>query len=168
MSLLGSDVPPPEHLGPVGGYLISDAFSWCRGEVIFSNGSEVSVVSPPRLLEAVRPWTSRRSRSLDVLGRAVLGPAEATQTTNGGGNPRLRTAFDETAPSATDAANAQRVVVVTDAPASGTAITKALTALGVECVKISEPKTDFTAAEQLAAVARGAGADRCGGRGGRR
>jgi hypothetical protein len=43
---------------------------------------------------------------------------------------------------------------VTDVPASGTAITKALASRGVEAVTISEPVTGFTsAAEQLAAVA---------------
>ena len=160
VSLSLDDVPPPEHLGPIGAYLASEDFAAAsRGQIMFSNGAEVAWVVPPQLLEMARTTDiGSLPRLLEVLVPTVLAPAEAAQASNGGGNPRLRTAFDEPAPGATAAANAQRAVVVTDLPASGAAITKALTARGVECVTIAQPATGFTpAAEQLAAVTRDSG-----------
>ncbi len=90
-------VPPPEHLGPVGAYLAGESFSeWCRGQVMFSNGAEIAWVVPPRLLEMARTADVKSlPHLLDALGPAVFGPAEATQASNGGGNPRVGTAFDE-------------------------------------------------------------------------
>ena len=159
VSLSLDDVPPPEHLGPIGAYLASDDFAaGSRGQIMFSNGAEVAWVVPPQLLEMARTTDiGSLPRPAGAARPTVLAPAEAAQASNGGGNPRLRSVFDESAPSATAAANAQRAVIVTDIPASGAAITKALTSRGVECVTIVEPKTDFTAAEQLAAVASESG-----------
>ena len=95
---LGS-MPPPEHLGPVGAYLASEAFSWCTGEVIFSGGSELALITPPRLLEVCR---TRDVRSLPHALEAVVPKAfvtaEAAQATNGGSNPRFPGVFDETVP----------------------------------------------------------------------
>ncbi len=160
VSLSLDDVPPPEHLGPIGAYLAGEDFAaGCRGQIMFSNGAEVAWVVPPQLLEVARTTgVGSFPRVLEMLVPTVLAPAEAAQASNGGGNPRLRGAFDEPGPSASPTADAQRAVVVTDAPASGTAITKALTSRGVECVTITQPATAFTpAAEQLAAVARDSG-----------
>ena len=47
-------VADPEDLGPLGAYLVGDAFGWCTGRVLFAGGSEVAVVDEPRLLEVVR------------------------------------------------------------------------------------------------------------------
>jgi hypothetical protein len=156
VSLSLDAVPPPEHLGPIGAYLAGEDFAaGCRGQVMFSNGAELAWVVPPRLLEVVRTTdVGSLPRLLEMLGPTVLAPAEAAQASNGGGNPRLGTAFDEPAPSAGSAAHGTRVVVVTDDPESGNAITKTLTSRGAECVTVAQPATRFTeAAEQLAAVA---------------
>ena len=115
---------------------------------------------PPQLLEMARTTdVGSLPRLLEMLVPTVLAPAEAAQASNGGGNPRLRAAFDEPASGRElPPRTRRRAVVVTDVPASGAAITKALTARGVECVTIAEPATGFTpAAEQLAAVARESG-----------
>lgn len=156
---LGMGFPPPEDLGPVGAYLASETFSWCNGQVIFSNGSEVTWVAPPRVLEAVRgAEVESLPHVLDTVGPAVLAPAESAQVTNGGGNPRLGNLFDETAPGQ-GPADARRCVVVADSPEWRAAITDALTARGVECVGDAAGARGFAgAAEQLAAIARDAGA----------
>ena len=100
VSLGLASVPPPEHLGPIGAYLAGETFSsWARGQIVFSNGAEVAWVVPPRLLEVAR--TSDVGSLLAVLesfGSKVLAPAEAAQASNGGGNPRLGTAFADGAP----------------------------------------------------------------------
>jgi NAD(P)-dependent dehydrogenase (short-subunit alcohol dehydrogenase family) len=166
---LATGIPPPEHLGPIGAYLASDVFSWCNGQVIFSNGSEVAWVAPPRLLEAARASdVESLPHVLDALGPMVLAPAETTQATSGGANPRLGAVFDEPAATTSPATGVGRCVVVTDSPDWGAAIGEALTARGVECIGVGaglrtvartpEVARGFVgAAEQLAGVARDSG-----------
>ncbi len=154
-----ASVPPPEHLGPVGAYLAGETFSsWARGQIMFSNGAELAWVAPPRLLEVAR--TSEVGSLLSVLESftgKVLGPAEAAQGSNGGGNPRLGSAFVD-GPAEGGASVASRAVIVTDVPAWGTRLTEALASRGVECVTIDAPATTFaTASEQLAATASASG-----------
>jgi NAD(P)-dependent dehydrogenase (short-subunit alcohol dehydrogenase family) len=159
VSLALSAVPPPEHLGPIGAYLAGDEFSsWSRGQIMFSNGGEVAWVVPPRLLEVVRTdGVASLPSLLDAFGPAVLAPAEAAQATNGGGNPRAGTAFDDAAPDA--ATGAGRCVLVTDHADWREPVADALAVRGFECVPGPEqPATGFAgAAEQLDAVAREAG-----------
>ena len=148
-------VPPPEHLGPVGAYLAGDEFSaWSTGEVMFSNGAEVAWVVPPRLLEVAR--TSEVGSLVHVLaavGGQVLAPAEATQGTSGGGNPRLGAAFTEV-PGAPVGSRVARAVIVSDVPAWAARLGEALSARGVEYVTVGQPETDFGGAStQLAKVA---------------
>jgi NAD(P)-dependent dehydrogenase (short-subunit alcohol dehydrogenase family) len=153
-------VPPPEHLGPVGAYLAGDAFSsWARGEIMFSNGAEIAWVVPPRLLEVARTRdVGSMLALLESFGSKVLVPAEAAQASNGGGNPRLGTAFADVG-AAGGRSVASRAVVVTDVAAWGTALTESLRARGVECTTIDDPARGFTAAsEQLASTASASGA----------
>jgi len=166
---LGAGVPPPEHLGPVGAYLASDRFSWCNGQVMFSNGSEIAWVAPPHLLEvAPTDDIAALPALLEALGPIALLPAEAAQATNGGGNPRVGALSGRPAPASHGAARAARCAIVTDSPAWGEALAAAVTARGAECVGVGawqgsrpgplEPARDFApAAEQLASVA-----DSCG------
>ena len=82
---LGS-MPPPENLGPVGAYLASEEFSWCRGQIIFSGGAELAWLGPPRLLEV------SRSREVDLpaapAGRGHSGRLRAGR--GGAGEQRWR------------------------------------------------------------------------------
>lgn len=164
-------VPPPEHLGPIGAYFAGEELSaWCRGQIMFSNGAEVTWVAPPRLLE-VAPTRSVASlpHLLDALGPAVLAPAEAAQASTGGGNPRVSAALPEPATDTSPGVPAAaRCVVVTDSAVWGAALAGALGARGVECVGIGawrgraagsdEVATGFAgAADQLAHVAREVG-----------
>lgn len=156
---LGTGVPPPEHLGPVGAYLASDTFAWCNGQVLFSNGSEITWVAPPRLLEAIRTVeVDSLAHVLETFGPAVLAPAEAAQATNGGGNPRLGAVFDEPAPESRPGSQARRCVVVTDAAPWGAALGAALEARGVECVGVgawsASGSSPAAPARGFAAVAR--------------
>jgi NAD(P)-dependent dehydrogenase (short-subunit alcohol dehydrogenase family) len=159
VSLGLASVPPPEHLGPIGAYLAGETFSkWARGQIVFSNGAEAAWVVPPRLLEVAR--TSDVGSLLAVLesfGSKVLTPAEAAQVSNGGGNPRLGTAFADGAPDG-GASAASRAVIVSDDAEHAAKLRAALGARGVECIDIDKPETGFTAAsEQLAAVSAESG-----------
>ncbi len=166
---LGS-MPPPEHLGPVGAYLAGDEFSWCNGQVIFSGGSELALITPPRLLEVCR---SRDVASLphaleSIIPKAFV-TAEAAQATNGGSNPRFPRAFDEPATDAgAGAPGGGNCVLVTDDPSWGTAVRDALGSQGVKCMGVgalledqllsAEIAQGFAAvADQLARAARDAG-----------
>ncbi|MCM3926275.1 SDR family NAD(P)-dependent oxidoreductase, partial [Frankia sp. AiPs1] len=48
-----SAMPQPAHMAPAAARLASEEFGWCRGRVLFSAGSELSLIAPPRLVEAV-------------------------------------------------------------------------------------------------------------------
>jgi NAD(P)-dependent dehydrogenase (short-subunit alcohol dehydrogenase family) len=172
LSLAIAAMPTPEQLGPVGAYLGSDAFSWSTGNVIFSNGSEVAPVEPPRLLEAVRTsGVASLAHVLDVAVPAAFIPAEAAQESNGASNGRFAAVFDEAvfdeavfdetepAPSAAPG-RIQSCLVVTDDPRWESAVSDALAARGVKTVGIGAGPvaTDFAGvAEQLARAARDAG-----------
>jgi NAD(P)-dependent dehydrogenase (short-subunit alcohol dehydrogenase family) len=160
VSLGLASVPPPEHLGPIGAYLAGEEFSsWARGEIMFSNGAEVAWVVPPRLLEVAR--TSDVGSVLAVLesfGSKVLAPAEAAQASNGGGNPRLGTAFADGVLGEGSASATGRAVVVSDVPAWSAKLTAVLAERGVVSTTIDAPATTFTAAsEQLAACGDASG-----------
>jgi hypothetical protein len=155
VSLGLASVPPPEHLGPIGAYLAGETFaSWARGQIMFSNGAEVAWIVPPRLLEAARTSdVGSLLAVLDSFGPKVLVPVESAQFSNGGGNPRLGTAFADGAPDG-GAAASSRAVVVSDQPERAAKLRAALAARGVECVDIDAPETSFTgASNQLAAAA---------------
>ncbi len=162
LSLAIAAMPSPEQLGPVGAYLGSDEFSWSSGNIIFSNGSEVAPIAPPRLLEVARTTdVAAVAHVLDTVIPAAFVPAEAAQQTNGASNGRFAEVFDESAPPpGPAAAGARSCLVVTDDPQWESALRDALAARDVACVGIAAgpPATDFTgAAAQLGQAARDAG-----------
>jgi len=130
-------MPGPEDLGPLGAYLVSDGFGWCRGQVLFAGGSEVAVVDEPRLLEVVR---SDEVVSLaGVLGAVIpraFATAETNQASAGGGNPRFGPIFDEPAPADVASAHVRSCAVVTDRPLLATSLTTALEARAVTCHRV--------------------------------
>jgi hypothetical protein len=72
---------------------------------------------------------------IDRVVPTAFATAETAQATNGGGNPRLRGAFEEAGPDADRAASvATRCLLVSDVAAVRDAVTNALSARGVECV----------------------------------
>jgi len=161
LSLALASMPSPEQLGPVGAYLGSDAFSWSSGNIIFSNGSELAPIAPPRLLEVARTAdVAALAHVFDSVIPAAFVPAEAAQETNGASNGRFTGVFDETAPTpGPGASGARSCLVVTDDARWESALRDALGARGVKCVGIGadRPATDFAgAAEQLGRAARDA------------
>lgn len=156
-------VPPPEHLGPVGAYLAGEDFAdWCRGQIMYSNGAELTWVAPPQLLEAARTADVASITGLvAAVVPAVLAPAEAVQASQGGGNLRVAAAFDDSADPGTVApARGGRCAVVTDDAAWRATLVDALSARGIEAVTAAEkPPTDFAgAAAELDGVAGASGA----------
>jgi NAD(P)-dependent dehydrogenase (short-subunit alcohol dehydrogenase family) len=160
---LGS-MPPPENLGPVGAYLASEEFSWCRGQIIFSGGSELALLAPPRLLEVSRSAdVVSLPHALETVIPVAFATAEAAQATNGGSNPRFGPVFEEATEPQHAAARISTCAIVTDDDAWGGAIADALAAQGVKTVSVAaQPvtgsETKFaSAAEQLAQAARDSG-----------
>ena len=132
-------LPPAEALGPVGAYLASDRFaSRARGQIVFSNGAELAHVAAPHLVEVVdTTGVTSLPRLLDVLGPAVLVPAEVAQQSTGGGAPRLAGTGDGPAQFA-----GGRVAIVTDEPAWELALLAALDQRGCTTVTISADQAE--------------------------
>lgn len=155
---LGS-MPQPDELGPLGAHLVSDALSWCSGQVIYGGGSEVAVIEPPRLLEVVRTdHVASLPHVLDAVTAAALVPAEADQASTGGANPRVGRVFDERpAAAGLPLAEVRTCAVVTDQFALAASVTAALEARAVTCATIpaGDPAAGFGAAADALAAAVG-------------
>ena len=152
-----SGLPPAHDMAPLAAFLASEEAGSCRGQVIFSAGPELSVISPPRLLEAIRTdRTADFAASLDTLVPVVLAPAEAQQRSTGGSNARFGPVFDHpgTPGPVPGPAPARNCLVITDHPALATSIAAALARCGLTAIDIAPPPAGFAAAE--AAVERAA------------
>jgi NAD(P)-dependent dehydrogenase (short-subunit alcohol dehydrogenase family) len=92
-----SAMPQAEDMAPATAMLASAEFGgWCNGHVVYSAGSELSLIARPRLLEAVRTGdVADFASALDTLVPVVLARAEAEQRTSGGSNPRFGPVFDK-------------------------------------------------------------------------
>lgn len=151
-------MPPPENLGPVGAYLASEQFSWCRGQVIFSGGSELAWLTQPHLLEVCRTSDTRSlPHVLETVVPIAFTPAEAAQATNGGSNPRFGPVFEETGGSA-GGGPVGTCLVVTDDRAWGAVVGDALAARGVKCTGIGAWAGDQSVSGDLASGFDGAAA----------
>jgi NAD(P)-dependent dehydrogenase (short-subunit alcohol dehydrogenase family) len=152
-----SAMPQPDEMGPAAAYLASEKFGWSRGHVVFSGGSELSLVGPPRILEAVRTRdVADFAHVLDTVVPVVLTPVEAGQATTGGSNPRFGRVFDVDAggPSPTGA-DAAHCLVVSDDSRLAERIARAITPWGMSTLGVGDHNpfdraastipTDFTA-----------------------
>ena len=130
--VLGSKMPTPGQLGPVGAHLVGAGFSGCHGQVLFLAGSELAVVDEPRLLEVFgTEGRSSLAAALEVVAAGALVPAEAEQASNGGSNPRFAPSV-VSSPDATLPPPAVRsCAVVADRPEAAAVIVAALDARGV-------------------------------------
>jgi NAD(P)-dependent dehydrogenase (short-subunit alcohol dehydrogenase family) len=130
-----SAMPQPDAMAPAAAYLAGDRVEWCRGRVIFSAGSELSAISPPRLLEAVRTeGVEDMDPVLATVMPVVLAPAESQQRTGGGSNPRFGDVFSGPTSSAPGPDGNRNCLVVADDPAFGAAVARALPAWGMKPV----------------------------------
>jgi NAD(P)-dependent dehydrogenase (short-subunit alcohol dehydrogenase family) len=91
-------MPRPEDMAPAAACLAGDRLDAFRGRVIFSGGSELTLIKPPRLLEAARTeGVDDFGSALATLVPVVFQPGEAAQRTGGGSNPRLGNVFTSVA-----------------------------------------------------------------------
>lgn len=151
-------MPPPENLGPVGAYLASEEFSWCRGQVIFSGGSELAWLTQPQLLEVCRTSDALSlSHVFETVLPIAFTPAETGQATNGGSNPRFGPVFGEE-PSGATAGQIQTCLVVTDDPAWGAIVGEAMAARGVKCLGVGAWAGEQPVSGELPAGFEGASA----------
>ncbi len=150
--------PPPEHLGPIGAYLASEDLAWCRGQVLFANGSEVSAVAPPHVLEAVRTTgVPSIAHALETVVPLAFATAEAAQVSSAGSVPRLAAAFDGGAGAGPPARGATRCAVVTEDAAWAAAIGEVLTAHGVTGIDLAPAVTGIAGALEAIDAAAEAG-----------
>lgn len=152
-----SGLPPAEAMAPLAAFLSSPETGSCRGQVIFSAGPELSVISPPRLLEAVRTQhTADFAASLDTLFPVVLGPAEARQRPTGGANARFGPVFDQpgtTGPAPGPNPGSVKCLVICGHPALASSIAAALARCGIAAIDLAgRPLTGPAASEQPAAA----------------
>jgi NAD(P)-dependent dehydrogenase (short-subunit alcohol dehydrogenase family) len=151
-------VAGPEDLGPLGAYLVGEEFGWCSGRVLFAGGSEVAIVDEPRLLEVVR---SDGAVSLAAVLEAVvpraLAKAEASQASEGGGNPRFGPIFDEPAPAEVASAPVRSCAVVTDRPQLAASLSAALEAKSITCHRVEVACGFSEAAKALHSVVEASG-----------
>jgi NAD(P)-dependent dehydrogenase (short-subunit alcohol dehydrogenase family) len=155
-----SGLPPARDMAPAAAYLASAEAGSCRGQVIFSAGPELSLISPPRLLEAVRTErTADFAASLDTLVPVVLGPAEEQQRSTGGSNARFGPVFDQpgtTGPVPGPAPASANCLVISDHAAIASSIAAALARCGITAIDLTgHPLTGPSAPDQPAGLPSG-------------
>jgi NAD(P)-dependent dehydrogenase (short-subunit alcohol dehydrogenase family) len=150
-----SAMPAPQDMAPAAAYLAGEPA--CRGQVIFSAGPELSLISSPRLIEAVRTGdTADFAASLDTLVPVVLGPAEDRQRSTGGSNARFGPVFDQPGTAGPVAGPAaRRCLVVADNAALAGAMAPALARCGMTAIDVASPAVGFAAAEEAVRQAGG-------------
>ncbi|MFZ0668666.1 MAG: SDR family NAD(P)-dependent oxidoreductase [Acidimicrobiales bacterium] len=151
-------MPGPEDLAPLAAYFVGDDFSWCNGKVLFAGGSEVAVIDEPRLLEVVRTdGVSSLPRLFEsVIPRAFV-TAETKQSSEGGGNPRFGSIFDEPSSAASDPAPPRGCVIVSDRPRLQASLTSALEASSFTCHPVHVEHGFQQAGQALEAIAESSG-----------
>ncbi|MDQ2650256.1 MAG: SDR family NAD(P)-dependent oxidoreductase, partial [Actinomycetota bacterium] len=130
-------LPDPHELGPLVAHLVDDRFDACRGQVVFTAGSEVALIAPPSLVEVVATdGVASLPALLDQVVPGALVPAELEARTVGGSNARFAEAFHEPAGGPSPAKGvATCAVAVRDADLVA-ALVDALSALGVASTPI--------------------------------
>ena len=148
----------PEDLGPIGAHLVGDGFGWCSGRVLFAGGSEVAVVSEPRLLEVVRSdEVVSLARVLEAVIPRAFAPAESTQMSDGASNPRFGPIFDEPTPAELASAAVRSCAVVTDRPLVAESLAPALDARSITSHRVAVAPGFGRAADALRSVVEATG-----------
>jgi NAD(P)-dependent dehydrogenase (short-subunit alcohol dehydrogenase family) len=133
-----SGMPAADDMAPAAAFLASEQAGSCRGRIIFSAGPELSVISPPQLIEAIRTGdTADFAAALDTLVPVVIGPAETGQRSTGGANARFGPVFDQpgtAGPAADPDAEPRYALLVAEHPALARALAAALARCGLTAV----------------------------------
>ena len=141
---LGAAMPAPAALAPMAAHMVEDPFSWCRGQVVFLGGPEIAVVDPPRTIEWLAlPAHGDLDGYLSTALERLFLPSEATQTTTGASNPRMRSI--ETTPEVTGSTTPLRCAVVGDDPLLCRTISERLTGRGLDVLQGPSPTTNDVA-----------------------
>jgi NAD(P)-dependent dehydrogenase (short-subunit alcohol dehydrogenase family) len=131
-------MPRPEDMAPAAACLSGDRLESLRGQVIFSGGSELTLIEAPRLLEAARTeGVDDFGSALASLVPVVFQPGEAAQRTGGGSNPRLDDVFNAVAapPSAYPTPDSTCLVVCDDALVA-TSVDSGMRTWGMRSVRV--------------------------------
>ncbi len=132
---LGS-MPEPEALAPLAAHLVDEALDWMSGHVLFTAGSEVALVDPPRLLEVVGLGDATSPAALlEAAAGVALAAAERAQASVGGANVRLPEAWNDEGVDL-PAPAVRTCAVVADRPEVLAAVTEALEPRGVRCTAV--------------------------------
>jgi NAD(P)-dependent dehydrogenase (short-subunit alcohol dehydrogenase family) len=79
-----SGLPSPDRIAPLVAHMCRESSGWLNGQVLFSNGSEVSVISQSELVEVVGFGLDQESgRHIDAERLAILATAHAQQSATG-------------------------------------------------------------------------------------
>ncbi len=136
-----SSMPTAQDMGPAGAYLAGEQAGSLRGQIVFSAGPELSVISPPRLIEAIR--TERAAdfaASLDTLVPVVLAPAESGQRSTGGANARFGPVFDQpgtTGPVADEESEPRYCLIACGHPDIARALAPAVARCGLTAIDVA-------------------------------
>jgi hypothetical protein len=151
-------VAGPEDLGPFGAYLVGEEFGWCSGRVLFAGGSEVAIIDEPRLLEVVRTdGAVSLAGVLEAVIPRALAKAEESQVSEGGGNPRFGSIFNEPAPTEVVSSRVRTCAVISDRPGLAASLTAALEARSITCHRVDLAHGFGEAAKALNSVAEAGG-----------
>lgn len=130
--VLGSTMPTPEQLGPLGAHLVGEGFAGCHGQVVFLAGSELALIDEPRLLEVVGiEGVPSLTHALEAITAQAFVPAEASQASNAGGNGRFGSALVEVSDAALPPPAVRSCAIVADRAEAGAAVAAALASRGV-------------------------------------
>ncbi|MGD9794266.1 MAG: SDR family NAD(P)-dependent oxidoreductase [Acidimicrobiia bacterium] len=153
-------MPQAHDMAPAAA-LLSNAPQWCNGRVIYSAGSEMCVMSPPRVIEIVRTRdVADMASALGTISPVVLAPAEAAQRTAGGSNPRFGNVFTRPPDAAASAPgdDAPVCVIVCDDRSMVGVLAEAMRGWGLAPISIEPPSVGEVFSDGAALVARVAGA----------
>jgi NAD(P)-dependent dehydrogenase (short-subunit alcohol dehydrogenase family) len=130
-------MPQAEDMAPGAAYLSGDRLDWCRGQVIFSAGSELTTIGRPRLIEAVRTeGVQDFATALGTLVPVILHPGEVEQRTSGGSNPRLGDVFSASPSSPGRAEPSASCLIVSDDTSLAAAVAAAVQNWGLNPVGV--------------------------------
>ncbi len=136
-----SSMPTAQDMGPACAYLAGEQAGSLRGQILFSAGPELSVISPPRLIEAIRTErTADFAASLDTLVPVVLAPAEGGQRSTGGANARFGPVFDQpgtTGPVAAEESEPRYCLIACGHPDIARALAPAVARCGLTAIDVA-------------------------------
>lgn len=133
-----TSMPDPDAMAPAVAWLSGEHIR-LNGEIIFSAGSELSLIGRPQLLEAVRTEAQAFGSVLATVVPALLQPSELAQRTCGGSNPRIGDVFRSLGSAqAQPGAPGSTCLIVSEDTAAAAAVGAALGGWNVKAVGIGE------------------------------